>query len=545
LSVNNLSFDPHDPLYDIPGLPGVQWGIQVFTTCNFYSLAADNVQVAATGDGVHLTCSQLSWAGQHQRSEGRVEVELHVEDGVFVWTVQARHHEPIKSIKLMLWGLPESALAKGWWQPTTDQKDVFHPTDNAPLLWRYPWPEWLTAWACAGDANLAICVSIRDPEVRAKRLYVFHPPYAPGEVVELVCEQDAARWGDHFVTPPMRLHVCKSTAEIDADFAAHQAFIETAFKLRRWESRPDVPAWLRNTRLVLNLHGQHWTGYVFNTFDRMAETLRFITQYIPGDQLLVYIPGWEGRYYFAYPYYQPGEAMGGAPAFKRLVTTAHDLGTKVMPMFGMHGANTQLYADWRQAAFNSRTSGYVRFVNFPDWDNDRFGEDDQVFLNPGEPAYRSHLLEQVSTIVNDYQVDGVFLDTSACWFNDPRYNLVEGYRLLTDELHRRHPGLLIAGEGWYDALLNFFPVNQSWLGVDRNYRYPQILTRYARALGHLAEGTPGAGSTGVHEGGFHPAAPQKPTFGHIPSLGIVDDTLSKYRATVIQICKTAAGSNAG
>ncbi len=543
--VNNLSFDPHDPFYDIPGLSGAQWGIQIFTTRNLYGLAPDKVQLTETGRGVHLTCSQLAWAGQQQRSEGRVETELCYDDGAFVWKVQAWHQEPIKAIKLIFRGLPQSPLAKGWWQPTSDQKDAFHPTDALPLLWRYPWPEWLTAWACAGDESQAICISVRDAEVRAKRLYVYRPPYTAGEVIELVCEEDAARWGGYLATPPMRLRICNSAAEIDADFAAHQTFIETAFQLQPWESRPDAPEWLRHIRLVLNMHGQHWTGYVFNTFDRMAETLRFITQYIPGNELLVYIPGWEGRYYFAYPFYQPGEAMGGAPAFKRLMQTAHDLGAKVMPMFGMHGANTQLYPEWRQAVFNSRTSGYVRAVNFPDWDNDRFGEDDQVFLNPGEPAYRKHLLEQVSAIVNDYQVDGVFLDTSACWFNDPRYNLVDGYRLLIDDLHRRHPDLLIAGEGWYDAILRFFPVNQSWLGVERKYRYPQLLMRYARALGHLAEGTPGYGSTGVHEGGFHPTAPQKSTPGHIPSLGIVDDTLSRHRDTVIQICTTLVDRNTG
>ena len=545
MSIFNLSFDPRDPLFDLPGLSGVRWGIQIFTTDNYYALNPDKVQVEASEHAVHVTCSGLSWGGQQQRSDGRVEVDLRTDDGAFVWTVQAWHQDPIKSIKLMFWGLPQSALAKGWWQATSDKDDVFHPTHDAPLLWRYPWREWLSAWACAGDAAQAICVSVRDSQVRAKRLYVFQPPYAPGEVVELVCEEDATRWGGHFVTPSIRLRLCSSAAEIDADFSAHQAFIEAAFKLQPWETRSDVPGWLHKTRLVLNLHGQHWTGYVFNTFDRMAETLRFITEYIPGDQLLVYIPGWEGRYYYAYPNYQPGEAMGGGPAFKRLMQTARELGAKMMPMFGMHGANTQRYADWRQAVFTSRTSGYARFVNFPDWDSDRFGEDDQVFLNPGETGFRRHLVQQIGAIVDDYQVDGVFLDTSACWFNDPRYNLVAGYQLLTDELHRSYPDLLIAGEGWYDAMLRYFPVNQSWLGVERNYRYPQLLTRYGRALGHLADGTPGHGSTGVHEGGFHPAPPQRPTVGHIPSLGIADDTLSKYREAVIQICRTAAANNTG
>jgi hypothetical protein len=545
LYVNNLSFDPHDPLYDVPLLPGVQWGVQVFTTRNCYGLAPENVHRTETGKQIRLMCNQLSWGGQQQRSEGKVEVQLSIEDGGFVWAIQAWLPEPIKAIKLMIWGLPEAALKEGWWQPSSDQKDAFHPTDALPLLWRYPWPEWLTTWACAGNAPEAVCLSIRDSEVRAKRLYVYHPPYAPGEVVELVCEEDASRWSGHFATPPMYLRLCHTLKEIDDDFAAHQAFVESAFQLQPWETRPDVPEWLRNVRLVLNLHGQHWTGYVFNTFERMGEALRFVTEHIPGEQILVYLPGWEGRYYFAYPFYQPGEAMGGPVAFKRLVQTAHELGTKVMPMFGMHGANTQLYHQWRQAAFSSRTSGYVKFVNYPDWDNDRFGEDDQVFLNPGEPTFRQHLFEQVCTVIEDYQVDGIFLDTSACWFNDPRYNLIEGYRLLVDAFHRRFPEILIAGEGWYDALLRFFPVNQSWLGVERNYRYPQLLTRYARALGHLADGTPGSGSTGVHEGGFRPAPPQKPTPGHIPALGIVDDTLSRHRDAVIQICRTAASNYAG
>ena len=135
-----------------------------------------------------------------------------------------------------------------------------------------------------------------------------------------------------------------------------------------------------------------------------------------------------------------------------------------MPMFGMHGANVQLYPDWQRSAFRSRTDSYTVLVNRPDWDNDRSGDDDQVFLNPGEPSFRQHLIEQVSAVVTSYGVDGVFLDTSACWFNDPHHNLFDGYKLLTAELHHRHPNLLIAGEGWYDAILAVLPVNQSWLG---------------------------------------------------------------------------------
>ena len=546
----DLSYDPRDPLYDVPGLPDVRWGLQIFTTRNLYGLDPNHVIVTRSGDGIHLTCDGLSWAGQQQCSEGRVEAHLTcASDGVWTWQVQAWHAEPLKVVKLLLWGLPESAISQGWWQAVSPADQTVNTSLTTPLRWRYPWPDWLTPWACAGqtDGESHVCVSIRDSQVRAKRLYVHQPPYANSKpVVELIFEEDATCWSDHLATPEFRLRLCSTQAEVEADFEAHLAFLEKAYGLHAWETRPDVPDWMRDIQLVLNLHGQHWTGYVFNTFDRMAETLRFVAKHIPGEQVLAYIPGWEGRYYFAYPYYRPGEAMGGDAAFHRLAATARELGIKLMPMFGMHGTNVQLYPDWERSAFRSRTNSYVRLVNYPDWDTDRFGEDDQVFLNPGEPTFRQHLLEQVSAVVRDYDVPGVFLDTSACWFNDPRYNQYEGYRLLVEALHTRHPDLLIAGEGWWDVLLALLPVNQSWLGVDGKYRFPQLLTRYSRALGHLAAGAPGPVSTGVHERGFSHLPMPEPTPGHIRSLGIVDDTLEKYQDEVIRVCRAVAnGSNGG
>lgn len=539
----DLSFDPRDPLYDIPGLPGARWGIQIFTVNNLYGLDPEKVTITAEGDGLRLVCEGLSWAGQQQRAAGRVEAQLtRAADGAWTWQIQAQHAEPLKVVKLMLWGLPDTALSQGWWQAASPVGHVVTPTLTEPLRWRYPWPDWLSAWAYAGQTDGApqVCVSIRDPEVRAKRLYVHRPPYANGQpVVELIFEEDATRWGDRIATPPMRLRICDSAAAVEADFEAHLAFMEQTFGLQHWETRPDVPDWMRSIRLVLNLHGQHWTGYVFNTFDQMADAIRFVTQHIPGEQVLAYIPGWEGRYYYAYPWYRPGEAMGGDAGFRRLCAAAKELGVYLMPMFGMHGTNIQVYPDWERSVFRSRTNSYVKLVNFPDWDTDRFGEDDQVFLNPGEPTFRQHLLEQVSAVIRDYQVPGVFLDTSACWFNDPRYNLYEGYRLLISELHQRHPDVLIAGEGWWDALLAILPVNQSWLPLNHHYRFPQLLTRYSRALGHLREGAPGPVSTGVHERGFTYQPMPTPTPGHIRSLGIVDDTLEKYKDEVIQACQAA------
>ena len=538
--VNDLSYDPHDPLYDVPGLPGVRWGVQVFTVKNLYQL--DPAQVTLSDDGLRLEAAGLSWAGQQQRCAGRVSVQITRDNGAYVWRIQAQHDEPLKVVKLMLWGLPESAIQQGWWQPTSTAGRTAVPTTTLPILWNYPWREWLTPWACAGelDGSPLVCVSFRDNEVRAKRMYTYLPPYSDNKpVVELMYEEDAARWDSSIATCEIRLRVTDSLAEVNADFDAHLASVESAYGLQPWETRPDVPDWMRDIKLVLNLHGQHWTGYVFNTFDRMAETLKTITQQIPGKNILAYIPGFEGRYYYAYPHYRPGDALGGDAGFQRLVETANSVGVHLMPMFGMHGANVQVYPDYERSAFRSRTNTYLTLVNCPDWDTDRSGEDDQVFLNPGEPVFRQHLLEQVSGIVSTYGVSGVFLDTSACWFNDPNHNLYEGYRQLVNGLHQRHPDLLIAGEGWYDALLALLPVNQSWLGIDRRYKFPQILARYSRALGHLAEGAPGPVSTGVHEGGFTYRKSGAVTLGHIPSVGIADDTMACYADEVLAACQAA------
>ena len=78
LEIYDLSFDPRDPLYDVPGLPGIRWGVQIFTVSNLYQL--DPGQVTVSADGLRLEASGLSWAGQQQRSAGQVSVQI-TQDG--------------------------------------------------------------------------------------------------------------------------------------------------------------------------------------------------------------------------------------------------------------------------------------------------------------------------------------------------------------------------------------------------------------------------------------------------------------------------------
>ncbi|TDE14269.1 hypothetical protein [Jiangella asiatica] len=541
MATHELSFDPRHPWYPVPNVPGAEWSVEVFTV--------DDVRLLdprrTTFEGGSLLADGLTWPGAQRNVAGRVRADLMIAPGgdAVTWRIRAEADVPVKAIKLLFRGLPGGA-EDGWWSPTTPRDVALTPRPDEPVLLRYPWPNWQTPWICQGEGP-AVTLSTRDTEVRAKRFYTFLPPWSPSAVTEVVCDQLATRRTPDFEAPPIVLRTCADVAAVHADLAEHLEHVERSFGLADWEDRADVPDWARDIRLVVTLHGQHWTGYVFNTFDDMGRILEEVTRHVPGEHVLAYLPGWEGRYYWQYPIYRPGEDLGGADGFRRLTQTARRLGVHLMPMFGANGANVGRYPRWEDAAFRSAGDRYVVHVNHPDWDGDRTREDDQVFLNPGEPEYRAFLREQIGELVTSYDVAGVFLDTSACWFDDPRHELYAGYRALVGELREAHPGLLVCGEGWYDALLGLLPVNQTWLDVARPPRTPDLPYRYSRVLGHLNSGCPGQGSTGVHEGGFREPAKPLRVPGFVPSLGFVSDTLERYADDVAAFCREVGGREDG
>jgi hypothetical protein len=540
--VYDLSYDPQDPYFTTPDTKGLMWAVQVFTTGNVYGLSPDARLVEdQAAQRFVLSSSELRWAGQQQRRSGRVEVRVAISDGAITWDVTAWHDEPIKAIKLLFTGELLAGRGLNWWHAGAKPEETWWPSVDAPVTWHYPYPEWPTPWACAGADDRAVALSIRDRRIRAKRFYAKRHPTSRGQIVELIAEEDSRRWGPKFVAPQFRARVCTSAGEVTNDFEDHMRFVEVAYGVPRWEERRDVPDWARKIKLILNLHGQHWTGYVFNTYRQMTEVLRTVTEEADAGSILAFLPGWEGRYYFDYPNYQPSDLLGGADEFRRFVDSAHALGVRVMPMFGATGANVRQYPDWRRAAFRSRSNRIIELIDRPDWDGDRASEDEQVSLNPGEPRFRRHLIAQIHRTVADFDVDAAFLDTSGVWFNDPRYSQFNGLRKLIRELHAEHPTLLIAGENWWDAILALIPMNQSWF-IGPHLRYPQLLNRYGRAIRHSAWGAPGTGSTGVHEAGYQRPTQPEVTAGHIPSINVVHDTLSDHRGEFLAWCRAATAS---
>ncbi len=118
---------------------------------------------------------------------------------------------------------------------------------------------------------------------------------------------------------------------------------------------------------------------------------------------------------------------------------------------------------------------------------------------------------------------------------DRRLDLLEVLVALRDALKERFPDLLVAGEGWYDALGAMTPVSQ----VGTPARWDQVFSRYCRTFGHLMWGDPSRGSTGVHEAGTT-------GFGLVPqgrhwwpTVTIVDGTLERATDKVEQVIEQA------
>src|SRR5699024_2973352 len=65
-----------------------------------------------------------------------------------------------------------------------------------------------------------------------------------------------------------------------------------SYGLVPWEKRSDVPDWAREISLIASLHCQHWTGYIFNDYDRVLENLKKICTQVEGRRILAYLPGW-------------------------------------------------------------------------------------------------------------------------------------------------------------------------------------------------------------------------------------------------------------
>ena len=520
--MQQLSYDPDDPQLEIDGW---QLGVQVITFENVYGLDPSAITTARADGPTIISCERLTWAGGQERSDGAARIEATAtEDGLEI-VVSASHARTVRCLKLIVSGLPAGELLGAFWGKTRVSREG--------IVIPYPFPlHTPLVFLTPHDGPMLYFQSL-DDRVRAKR-FVFYERDGH-TTAELIFEDLAPEMGTSPRTAPWRIGRC---ADAQSIVARHIEHVERAYGLAPWESRADVPDWAREVALVVALHGMHWSGRIFNTYDQMLEALRWIAARIEGRRVLAFLPGWEGRYYWQYGDYRPEPRLGGEEGFRRLAGGAAALGVALMPMFGMNCANTDIagYETWGAPAELRSPGGLAFQGNRPDWDGSRAHDPGwQAWLNPGAPAWRERLIEQVSALVERYELSAVFFDTQHVWVNDANFSMYDGMLALRDELKRRFPELLIAGEGSYDALGAITPVSQ----VGAPQQWPEIFSKHCRTFSHLSTGDPSRGSTGVHELGERAFAlsPDAP-YGW-PTLTVVDGTIERAPERVEEVIAQA------
>lgn len=511
---NKFSFDFPEPSVEVAGF---RFGFLVFTRENVYGLARNAMTAEATANGVVLRATEFVWAGGQERARGKLEARFEVGEEIR-WTISVEMEQPVKTVTTVIRGLPRGQVSTGG--GAVDPKDD-------ELLYGYPFGagDLFGGNTAAGLGTPFISIKKSDAEcwsisslddrVRAKRFYL--QPGPDGYRAEAVFEAEGWNQQRRLDVPAWRLWKSET---VDAAVTRHYEHLERVYSLPAWETRPDAPDWARKIDLVLALHGAHFTGFIFNDFARMREILRWTAERFPAERTLVFLPAWDGRYYWNYPLYEADPRMGGTQGLKQLVDEGHRLGYRFMPMFGANTANRH-HPQFKQFADAStaRIDGDRFDLDWVDWDNDRHQEGWVAYMNLGVASWRNWLAERISRTITQYGMDGYFLDISGGWINNPQADMHEGMRQLVGALRTKHPGILACGEFSYDALIGVLPFF---------HVYGPRMQKYARSFEHLSHPAPGRGSSGVHEHGFGTFNPTTGSVrtGPIPTITVVDDTFT-------------------
>jgi hypothetical protein len=523
--------------YDSPE-PAVVFGphrfsFLIFTAENTYAMDRTRMRATGSADALELTCTGLTWAGGQQTANGTVTVRFTRHGNTIEWDITAEMAQPIRTITTVIRDMPRGKISIGGGE-LRDEKDddvLAGYTFGAGDLHGAQTPRSMTTPVSviqAGESDF-VWLTCQDARVRPKRIY--HQVGPTAFRTEAIYEHDGWKNDTRIVVPRWQLGHAPT---FEVAMLPHMSHIESAFNLSPWESRTDVPAWMRNIALVTTLHGMHFTGYIFNDYGQQLAILRWIATQIPAERVLVFLAAWDGRYYWDYPNYDVPARMGGESGLRALITEARTLGFRMMPMYGTNSANRNQPVFKRvSGGVTHKIDGDVYNLNWVDWNNDRHQDGWLAYMNLGEDKWRQHLEGRIAEMIDRFNVDAYFLDIVGGHVNSINGDMHEGTKRLVQNLRAKYPNVVPVGEMPYDALYEFIPMYQVGLGA--RWR------KYARAFQHLSTPAPGRGSTGVHEAGWweNKAQPLGLSPTSIPTLQVVDDTFTKHRETMAAIIATA------
>ncbi|HOE15274.1 MAG TPA: DUF6259 domain-containing protein [Candidatus Paceibacterota bacterium] len=517
MQAQDLSYDLKNakislPLNNKKTTPEVS--VEVFSFENVYTVEKDGF---IEENKNHFVANSLLW-GSQEKTKGKVELtidEQHI-------NVKAELDKNIRSVKVRFDNLPHGKLIS-----TSDQDREI---TEYGLNLKYPegWRS-LSHPLLVFEINKKKYLFFRSLDKSVNQKYFFIKKTGKTMRLDFVQEQNGTIESKKFNVPTIEYGFASSKEEI---YAAQRKYMEEIFGLKPFEESAIVPSWLKDISLVVTVHMQTFTGYIFNTYEKVYEEIEKLSKFVNPKRILVYLAGWEGRYYYKYGNYCPDERMGGAKALKETVNKLHKLGCKVMAMYGINLVNMNLpniKPILEKAEFQS-TSGAKFHNGSVDWEGAHHYDFNELRnLNFASKLWQDELVRQITENTKTFDFDGAFLDIAACFINDKNNSTFEGLCQLCDRLRQIKKDFLVGGEGYYDGMSKTIPLFQSG-HTDGKMNYhdrmdEELFSKYSREFAHLCLGDPSRGSTGVHEQGTNTDYKTPIRKGIIPTLSIVEDSI--------------------
>ena len=534
--MHDLSFDFKSPRFKHNDL---DFSVDLYTFENVYTLDEIQLTKKDSDDTCEIMGTGLKYAGGQRVAEGSINITSTVLDkgARTQFAIEAEALKTIRNVKLTIHGLEDCTIVN-----LREADEVKIPEEG--VIYTYPsgrrglYTPLIVLKKPNGDL---FYLRSLDTEVREKRFALLRDK--DGLKVELIFEESGYKMMRKVNVPVWEVGTCESLEAIMMDQLTH---IEKAYDLKPYETREDVPTWAREIALVASIHMQHWCGYTFNDYEDVVSKVKWMTQYIEAKRIMVYLPGWDGRYYWKYGKYEADDSMGGEAGLEAMLKELKEIGVKTVLMFGMNIVNKCIenYEQWGSSSLSTNVNGCVMDGVSVDWDGSRhYRHGSNAVLSPGAPAWQTRLVEEITYLNKKYGFDGIFLDIAAAWSNEVNFDTYIGVRDLIKRIRDENPGLLITGEAWYDAMGAITPIVQSGHteGVLHWHDQPceEFFSKHNRSYGHLCLGDPSRGSTGVHELGFNPITDSPLRKGVIPMVTLVEDSIEKSPDKVLEIIESA------
>lgn len=506
---------------------GIEIAVRLSTVENIYSPSAQKVKIKADDDGLHIYSDELTCAGGQIRCEGQLDINIksHGSNIMGITAKASRPGELCKSILILIKGIDVEYFEYD--SPNMD-KARFLPKWGIGRL-TYPGRSPLMPLMFIKESDKEWFILSKDTLVRKKAFSAYYDFILNQPVIRISHEEDRRYWSNEIIMPEWKI------GRIDENFTRLDvvnercADLEKNFNLIPFKERNKIQ-WINDIKLVINFHGEHFTGYIFNTFEQMTEQLKWVCQYIEGKHIIAFLPAWDGRYYYNYPEHKPEERMGGSEGLGRFVRQAHTLGVKVVLMLG--GPNLVTFDFLKKNNMKleeialKNEWGFPYIKDYLDWNSDLSNECRGIIANFGNPEYRRYMVESSCNLLEQFDVDGIFLDGAIRWMNSPDYSSYEGIREWVTEMNNRHPERLLMAEDGYDALwglFGMFATGEGPLGLENAF------LRYSRMTYYLAYPAEN-GSGGVHECAWYWRDANKAQSNFtIPTISMMYGIIEKYR----------------